>query len=195
MPTRLSDYGYHVSTGQLVWNRYKPQLRIIRTNNEFPVIWAESVTSRGFSFTAKRRNHAPYIEIHNCPHLITHKECVLLHRTTSKEQGRRLLSAVIPQEFIDQTCGVVIENHLNIVYSNGDEEISFKTISTILNSKSVDQAFRCISGSVAVSVYELESLPLPTVNQVKIIESMIRRGDDSVDIDAAIASFYENKNK
>jgi len=117
MPGRLSYFGYQVSTGQLVWNRHKPQLRQQKVNGELPIIWAESVTPAGFNFSAERRNHAPYIELHEQPHLITRKTCVLLQRTTAKEQERRLSSAVIPQAFIDQHGGVVVENHLNIIYA------------------------------------------------------------------------------
>jgi len=190
MPTRLSDFGYRVSTGQLVWNRHKSQLRQVKVNGELPIIWAESVTPTGFGLSAERRNHAPYIELHNQPHLITRKECVLLQRTTAKEQDRRLLSAVMPQAFIDQAGGVVVENHLNIIYGH-DCKVLPETISIILNSEAVDRAFRCISGSVAVSAYELEALPLPSVEQAKAIESMLQRGASNSDMEAKIASFYK----
>ena len=44
-----------VPTGQLVWNRHKPQLRQAKVNGELPIVWAESVTLAGFSFSAERR--------------------------------------------------------------------------------------------------------------------------------------------
>lgn len=191
MPARLSDFGYQVSTGQLVWNRHKPQLRQAKVNEELPIIWAESVTSAGFGFSSERRNHAPYIELHDQPHLVTHNKCVLLQRTTSKEQGRRLSSAVIPQSFIDQNGGVVVENHLNIIYADDQEYVSPETVSAILNSEAVNRAFRCISGSVAVSAYELEALPLPTVKQAKSVELLLRRGASNKEVEAKIASFYK----
>lgn len=190
MPARLADYGYQVSTGQLVWNRHKPQLRQVKVNGELPIIWAESVTPSGFSFSAERRNHAPYIELHTQPHLVTGESCVLLQRTTAKEQGRRLLSAVIPQEFIDANGGVVVENHLNIIYAEGRGAVSPHTISAILNSEAADRAFRCISGSVAVSAYELEALPLPTIQQAKAIDRLLLKGATKAAIETRIATFY-----
>lgn len=191
MPGRLSDFGYQVSTGQLVWNRHKPQLRHQKLNGEFPIIWAESVTTAGFNFSAERRNHAPYIELREQPHLITRKACVLLQRTTAKEQERRLSSAVIPQAFIDQHGGVVVENHLNIIYALGRYEVSPATISAILNSEAVDRVFRCINGSVAVSAYELEALPLPSVEQALAVETLLQQGASSSDVESLIASFYK----
>lgn len=191
MPGRLSDFGYQVSTGQLVWNRHKPQLRQQKVNGELPIIWAESVTPAGFCFSAERRNHAPYIELHEQLHLVTRKTCVLLQRTTAKEQERRLSSTVIPQAFIDQHGGVVVENHLNIIYAPIRSEVSAATISAILNSEAVDRVFRCINGSVAVSAYELEALPLPSVEQAQSVEFQIQQGASSSDVEAMIASFYK----
>ena len=190
MPARLADFGYQVSTGQLVWNRHKPQLRQAKMNGELPIIWAESVTPAGFSFSAERRNHTPYIELQAQPHLVTDKSCVLLQRTTAKEQDRRLLSAVITQDFIDANGGVVVENHLNIIYAIKGGEVSPDAISAILNSEAADRAFRCISGSVAVSAYELEALPMPTIAQAKAIERLLLKGAPKSIIEAKIASFY-----
>ena len=195
MPTRLGDLGYSVSTGQLVWNRHKAQLRQAKVDREFPIIWAESVTAGTFSFSAKRRNHAPYIKIHEQPHLLTRKTCILLQRTTAKEQERRLCSAVIPQSFIDKHGGVVVENHLNIIYANEDCQVSAEAVSFILNSEAADRAFRCISGSVAVSAYELEAMPLPSVEQSKIVESLLLAGASNNEIEAEIASFYSLASK
>lgn len=195
MPARLADFGYQVSTGQLVWNRHKTQLRQAKVNGELPIIWAESVTPAGFNFSAERRNHAPYIELQTQPHLITDKSCVLLQRTTAKEQDRRLLSAVIPQDFIDANGGVVVENHLNIIYADNRGEVSPDAISAILNSEAADRAFRCISGSVAVSAYELEALPMPTIAQAKAIERLLIKGAQKTAIEAKIASFYTGAGK
>ncbi len=196
MPTRISDLGYKISTGQLVWNRHKSQLRSMNVKNSLPLIWAESITSNGFNFSSERKNHVPYISIEsNQSHLITNKTCVLLQRTTAKEQKRRLISTVLPQSFLDSHhgVGVVIENHINIISSTEDKNIrsvSPETISILLNSRAVDRAFRGISGSVAVSAYELNALPLPTLSQVIVLESLIIKHNNPDIIEDTIASFY-----
>ena len=193
MPMRLSNIGYVVTTGQLVWNRHKDQLRTIAEKESLPLIWAESVKADGFAFSADRRNHVPYINVkENQPHLITRHATVLVQRTTSKEQNRRLLAAVLPQPFIDQSDGVVIENHLNLVHSpvGLTPRVSLDTIAMLLNSEAVDRAFRCISGSVAVSAYELNALPLPTIQQLIDLERLIQSGAAKAIIERQIASFY-----
>lgn len=193
MPTRLSNIGYIVTTGQLVWNRHKQQLRTVAEPESLPLIWAESVTTAGFAFRADRRNHVPYINVReNQPHLITRHAAVLVQRTTSKEQNRRLLAATLPQQFIDRSGGVVIENHLNLVHSpiGLTPKLSLGTIAALLNSEAADRAFRCISGSVAVSAYELNALPLPTVQQLIDLERSLQSGAAAAMIERQIASYY-----
>ncbi|ENM5727178.1 Eco57I restriction-modification methylase domain-containing protein [Vibrio mimicus] len=196
LQTRLPDLGYVVSTGKLVWNRHKTQLKSEKTRSSLPLIWAESVTANGFKFSAVKRNHVPYIEVKsNQQHLITRESCVLVQRTTSKEQTRRVMGAVIPQDFIDRNSGVVVENHLNIVYSDSlVQEVSVETINALLNSEIFDRIYRCISGSVAVSAYELMSVPLPDVEGLTTLQEIIMDGSDRLSVEKCIARLYgENK--
>jgi adenine-specific DNA-methyltransferase len=63
IPTRLHDLGFKVSTGPLVWNRHKPQLRDEPGPGRYPLIWAESVSADGsFYFRAEKRGHKPYFQ-------------------------------------------------------------------------------------------------------------------------------------
>jgi adenine-specific DNA-methyltransferase len=170
MPHRLKDYGYEVSTGPLVWNRHKNQLVAKPVKSTFPLIWAESVTSDGcFQFRADKKNHSPYFRTREGDDwLVTRKPCVLLQRTTAKEQSRRLIAAVLPAQLIRKHGAVVIENHLNMIRPTTESPaIPATTLAAFLNSAIVDRAFRCISGSVAVSAYELENLPLPPPAELK----------------------------
>lgn len=198
MPTRLSDLGYAVSTGQLVWNRHKEQLRSMPSNKTLPLVWAESVTSKGFKFSSTRRNHVPYIALSaKQPHLITRNSCVLLQRTTAKEQARRLIPALLPQDFLDEHGGAVVENHLNMIYCEGLDiaVVSPRTVCALLSTEAVDKAFRGISGSVAVSAYELNALPLPTVEQICKIEKLISTGCSKATIERKVSEFYGEKAK
>lgn len=194
MPHRLSDYGFSISTGQLVWNRHKKQLKNDRENGGcFPLIWAESVTAEGrFNFSAVRRNHQPYLHVYpDQGYLVTKKPCVLVQRTTAKEQKRRLIAALLPEEFIEEYGGVVVENHLNMIRSSEDKPgISPKVINAILNTKTLDFAFRCISGSVAVSAYELNALPMPSPEQMKALEKLMELGAARKEIETTVARIY-----
>jgi adenine-specific DNA-methyltransferase len=165
MPDRLADWGYSVRTGPLVWNRYKRQLSDVSGARTVPLIWAECVSSSGrFVFRWERKNHKPFFRIEESDAwLLVRTPCVLLQRTTAKEQARRLIAAEMPVAFLTMHGAVTVENHLNmLVPMTSKPLVPPSLLSLFLNSAAADRAFRCISGSVAVSAYELESLPLPS---------------------------------
>jgi adenine-specific DNA-methyltransferase len=195
MPARLADYGFRVSTGQLVWNRHKEQFRDGPGDDHYPVLWAECITSDGnFIFRAESRNHRPYIKLEQGQDFLVNQEpCVLVQRTTSKEQSRRLIAATVPNSFVGEHAGFVIENHVNMVVAHGNSASTpLWLVTRLLNSQIVDQVFRCISGSVAVSAYEMESVPLPDpIHLLKQIR-LLRIAPQSPRFDELVNSFYCN---
>ena len=181
------------ATGPLVWNRHKSQLRSSPGPGTLPLIWAESITSDGrFVFRAAKRNHKPYF----CPHrgddwLIAKAGCVLVQRTTAKEQERRLIAAGLSNAFVQKHGGAVVENHLNMVVSTNDSPAVHPTVlAAFLNSGAADYVFRCLSGSVAVSAYELESMPLPPPSALQKLRGLVVRAVSRQRIDAAAATAY-----
>ncbi len=194
MPHRLADYGYGVSTGPLVWNRFKPQFQDERMTSAYPVIWAESVTSDGrFHWRSEKRNHAPWFAARRPKDnwLVVTRPCVLLQRTTAKEQPRRLIAAELPESFIRRYKGVIVENHLNMVRAiTPNPKVPAAVIAALLNSAAVDAAFRCINGSVAVSAFELEELPLPAPAVLARVAKLIAAEATAKEVEAVIAAAY-----
>ncbi len=194
--TRLADLGYKVSTGPLVWNRHKPQLRSEPGPMTYPLIWAESVTSEGtFSFRAVKRNHEPYFEVRPGldDHLLVRVPCVLVQRTTSKEQRRRLMAAELPAGFIDEHSAVIVENHLNIVYADRKPLVPPSVVASLLNSSVIDALFRCISGSVAVSAFELASMPLPPLETLLRYARAVQADSHSAVAEQVLMSGYSDR--
>jgi adenine-specific DNA-methyltransferase len=192
MAARLSDWGYGVSTGPLVWNRFKSQMRTRAARGLHPLIWAEAVTADGrFVFRAQKKNHAPYFKTEAGDEwLVVNQRCVLVQRTTAKEQLRRLIAAELPQAFIDTHGGVIVENHLNMVRALGKPIVTPAAVAAVLNSDVVDQVFRCISGSVAVSAFELEAIPLPPASAMAPIERLVANGSPRGAIEKALRGLY-----
>lgn len=194
MPTRLAHWGYGVSTGPLVWNRFKDRMRHMPEAQAVPLIWAEAVGADGeFVFRAARRNHAPYFAVRdNEDFLLVDKPCVLLQRTTSKEQARRLVAAELPQAFLDKHGGAVtVENHLNMVVPTGPTpSVDTAALAAFLNSSIADRVFRCISGTVAVSAYELEAMPLPPPWTMKELSLLLSGPHTRAQIDEYCGRLY-----
>jgi len=191
MPDRLADWGYEVSTGPLVWNRHKEQLADHPGSGRYPLIWAEAISAGGqFEWRAEKRNHAPYLEVRGGDDwLMTDRPCVLLQRTTAKEQRRRLIAALLPRSFLARHGAVVVENHVNIIRPTNDRPaVPVELLAAFLNSEVADSVFRCVSGSVAVSAYELESMPLPAPDALK---RSVRGCVDRDSIETAFADLYD----
>ena len=190
MPERLEDWGYKVSTGPLVWNRHKSQLCDRAGEGRIPLVWAESITSDGrFIFRSERRNHKPFFKLRpDDDWLVVRTSCVLLQRTTAKEQVRRLIAAEMPKQFVAAHGGVTVENHLNMMVPTvAKPAVSAALLAAFLNSVAADRAFRCLSGSVAVSAYELENLPLPAASDLK---QLVGRKLDRTTIEIAAGQLY-----
>jgi adenine-specific DNA-methyltransferase len=194
MPSRLADWGYGVSTGPLVWNRFKPQLAERPGRGRRPLIWAEAITSEGeFIFRADKKNHAPYFELKRGDEwLAVDTPCILVQRTTSKEQARRLIAACLPASFLKAHGGsVVVENHLNMVKPVVENPaVAPEVVAAFLNSAAADRVFRCVSGSVAVSAYEMEALPLPAPADMAELVLMVESGADRDRIEAECRRLY-----
>jgi adenine-specific DNA-methyltransferase len=194
MKCRLENLGYTAITGQLVWNRHKSQLKDDLIENSYPLIWAESIMSdESFRFSYSRKNHKPYFKLQeNQAYLLTKEACILVQRTTAKEQRKRIMAAILPGPFVDKYKGVVVENHLNIIKPiNGKQvSISLEALKFILNSNALDMVFRSMNGSVAVSAYELKSLPMPDIPQLQVIENMIEQKLTREKLENQLAEFY-----
>ena len=92
---------------------------------------------------------------------------MLAQRTTAKEQDRRIICAVMPQEIVTQNGAVAVENHLNMIFpAKNRPRVTLKALAAFLSSAAADRVIRCISGSVALSASELEAMPLPSIDDL-----------------------------
>lgn len=192
-PYRLKDYGYKVSTGPLVWNRHKHGLRAKSGLGRYPLVWAEAVRSDGtFEHRAVKQNHLLYFEPRDGEKwVVTNEPCVLVQRTTAKEQPRRIVAAALPDTFVARHGAVVIENHLNMIRpKDNDVATTPEVLSALLRSTIVDTLFRAIAGSVAVSAFEIESLPLPNPLTLPRLSEVVQGGASLPEIDRIVEELY-----
>lgn len=201
MKTRLHHLGYKASTGPLVWNRHKDQLRSsVSKPDTFPLVWAEAVRANRFRFEYSSRAHAPFVQVRSGQgHLLDSGPCVLVQRTTAKEQRRRLVACSVPQCFLEKWKHIVVENHVNVLRATGPGALEPAVLAAVLNTEAVDQVFRCLSGSVAVSATELHALPLPPGEVFDQVGALLHRERPAEawseatreEVEALVAEAYE----
>ena len=193
MPNRLADLGYRVATGPLVWNRFKSQLRDRPgPGRTHPLIWAEAVTTGGkFHFRAEKKNHSLFFALEaGDDWLLVRDAAVLVQRTTAKEQRRRLIAAELPAAFVEIHGGVLVENHLNMIVPTANPKVPAAVLARLLNSDILDQLFRCMSGSVAVSAFELEALPMPPAKALAALAPLLGGAAPEKTIEDACVALY-----
>ncbi len=170
-------------TGPLVWNRHKARLHDTPKPGRVPVVWAESVTPDGrFILRATKRNHRAWFEPRGAddPNLVD-RPCVLVQRTTAKEQHRRLIAAEMPPSVFGRPKLVAVENHLNMVRPIGRRpKVPLHVVAAFLATEAADRVLRCINASVAVSASELGAMPLPLPEAVTAAMEQRKRGSDAL---------------
>ncbi len=195
MKTRLHTLGYRASTGPLVWNRCKGRLRAQPSAETYPLIWAEAVRPNEFRFDYRTRAEQGFIEVsQDQPHVLLSEPCVLVQRTTAKEQKRRLVACHVPDDFLERWGSMVVENHVNVLLTHPGNPVPPRALAAVLNTRVVDEVFRCLSGSVAVSATELHALPLPPPSTFRKVAALCGENGDPPRydlIEAIVAEAYE----
>jgi len=164
----LNDLGWTTRSGHLVANRQPWRLHYTRARGRFPLIWAASVTPDGhFDYDRGRKSRQAgnrgFVQADKGASYVITQECVVLQRTSSSSQEKRLNAAVVPEEFIRRYGGVVGENHVIFILPTRSDAVPAATIAALLSSKAATVAYNRVGGSASISSKVLATLPLPSI--------------------------------
>jgi adenine-specific DNA-methyltransferase len=171
MTESIASLGWRASTGPLVWNRRSGDLYSTWDPSRTHIVWAADLDGRVLH-QDPARDSMRYLEL-TAPSdhkvMVLDEPAVLVQRTTAPEQSRRLIAAHLSQEALSARHGrVTAENHVNVLRPTvADPVLTLEAMTRLLATKTLDQVIRSISGSVALSAYELESIPLPSREVVR----------------------------
>jgi adenine-specific DNA-methyltransferase len=164
MPNTLASSGWGVSTGPLVWNRRSNDLYPRTGKERLPVIWAADIDG-GRLHRDPARDSMRYLRLRagDLNTLVLDECALLVQRTTAPEQARRIVAAPLSAATLATWGGqVVVENHVNVLRPTALAPLLSQDLLTrLFASPTIDRVARCLSGSVALSAFELEALPLP----------------------------------
>jgi adenine-specific DNA-methyltransferase len=167
----LKDYGYLARVGAFVdyrdtRNTYVSETDGAKASALLPLLRSRDINANGRLEHGRARNgliQSKFIDMGDPNHKsIIRRPCIALQRVTSTDQPRRLISAPVDPALIKKFGGVVGENH--VVFIEKVDEGALLTpsqLAKVLRSEPIDKLFRCISGAVNVSIFELNQLPLP----------------------------------
>ena len=156
VPLTDASVGYVAKTGPIVWNRLKSHLRDEPVEDTLPLVWANNVSSYHFAAIGNRDRRFGYLlRNERTTPLVTHGPCLLVQRTTAKEQRRRIVAA-FPLGWEHAAGSFFVENHLNLVVPvKGVVPLPPEVVLALLNSRLFDFIFRTFNGNTQVSATEL----------------------------------------
>ena len=164
MPLTLAGAGWKASTGPLVWNRRKGDLVARPAKSRIRVLWAADIDG-GVIHRDPARDDVRFLTLSGTDEqvMVLDQPAVLIQRTTAPEQSRRLVAAHLSAQVLEEWGGrIVVENHVNVVRPlTTSPVLSPESLNRLFATETIDRVLRCLSGSVAVSAYELGALPLP----------------------------------
>lgn len=189
MTSSIGSLGWRASTGPLVWNRRSDDLYDGWTLSRTHIVWAADLDG-GVLHRDSARDSMRYLELRvksDLKVMVLDQPAVLVQRTTAPEQARRLVAAHLSKDWLAEWGGrVTVENHVNVLRpAVADPVLTVEAMTRLLATKTIDQVVRSISGSVALSAYELESIPLPHHDVVRSWNDL-----QGAALEAAVAAAY-----
>lgn len=167
---RLADYGVTLKAGYLVWNRERHRiLPAVTSPDPDPgedlahLIWACDVKPGSACRPGLGREMPTKVRFPAGSSSVLRRPAVILQRTTNSRQARRLVAAAIAPDVVRD--GYCAENHTIVATPSDSKDVSF--LAALLNSASVDRAYRRIAGGANISVKALRDLPLPDPNEMR----------------------------
>jgi adenine-specific DNA-methyltransferase len=171
----LGDLGLTVSTGRVVDFRANEYLRERPDPGDTPLLYPVNLENGATVWPRPGRKPQALTTCKETESLLVPNEhYTLVKRFTSKEQTRRVISAVFEGGKLPG-AGIGFENHLNYFHKQGrglDLRIA-KGLSVFLNSTLVDEFFRQFNGHTQVNAGDLRSLKYPTLDQLAALGGKI----------------------
>ncbi len=162
--TTLSQLGYTVKTGRLVWNENKRFLTNEAEGN-VPLIWSYNITPEGLKM--ENLGRPQYVRITGDYDV---GPAIVVKRIVGRPGSGRIRAALIPEgmKFIG-------ENHVNVIFPpkqakllQMEETVSLEDILRQLNSPEKVKVVQSITGNTQISKNELEKLfPIDSKNSRK----------------------------
>lgn len=157
----LADYGVTARAGYFVWNREPTRLLAkLGRRRGFPLIWAKNVRpGEPCRPAGKRGAKTDFVAFAEDSTAIVRTPAAVMQRTTNDKQPRRLITAMVDPSVCARWGGFVTENHTIVLTAENPELLRLAV--QLLNTGAVDQRYRRVSGTAAVSVTLLRQLDLP----------------------------------
>ncbi len=178
----LPSIGLKMRTGLTVDFRSLDYLRQNPDEGTVPLFYAQHIQSGRVTFPINKENQ--YIITERKGLIQKNKNYLLVKRFTAKEEKRRLqcgiyLSSSLP--FYDYVSTQNKVNFIEGICNNMSDELVFG-LYVLFNSTIYDLYYRILNGSTQVNSTEVNSMPVPPLEQIELLgKELIQKNDLSVE--------------
>lgn len=170
---KLEDLNIQVSTGPVVDFREPKEFQSKeRIEDSIPFFFSEHLSTEGITWPKINVKKYNYIRLseENINRMRLNGNYVLVKRMTSKEEKRRIVSALCIGKNYDFEF-FAFDNKVNYFHRNkqGLPLNIAKGLVIFLNSTIIDRYFRTFSGNTQVNVTDLKGLNYPTETQLELL--------------------------
>jgi len=176
----LGILGLKVSTGPVVPFRAKTYLLndITKLNNFSPLIWMQNLKNGKVQWPLQLNKKPIAIENKEEANklLIAKGNYILIKRFSTKEGKRRINACVLLETSLSSDY-IGIENHVNYIYKIDGKltENEAYGIVALLNSRLYNRYFQMTNGSTQVNASEVSNIPLPSLEKIRLIGSLVKK--------------------
>lgn len=184
----LKNLGLKVSTGPVVSFRATKFLSAEYKDNKsiVPLFWMHNLKEMDVVWPVLNTIKEPSIKVGDDSKalLVPTRNYVLVKRFSSKEQKKRVHAGVLLRSQM-KFERIGIENHLNYIYKYGDllsvEEAY--GVAGILNTSIIDIFFRMLNGSTQVNAVDIENLPFPSLESIRLIGKAVIKSKPAIGLE------------
>lgn len=156
----LSEMGFNVRTGRLVWNQNKEKLTETETDDSYPIVWSKNIVDGEIKIDPEQHAKPQYVQDYE----YSEGPAVVVNRVVGQPGQGSIRAGLIPegQKF-------VAENHVNVIQPEKDHkqstlvdgnstDISFSSVLEQLNADENIDIVQTITGNSQISKTELQEL-------------------------------------
>jgi len=158
---------FRILNGGFVWNQHKERLKSAESENTLPLLSSASIGVQRFTFPPPDKRVSKRLFVDATPPLPgpTYKSAsILLKRTTPRiMRGRRIVAAMLPDDFLEEYSAYFAENHVNIILPRQSSTPNYRLLGLCawLNSRLANFAFGMMNVSSHLSKFDLSLIPVP----------------------------------
>jgi adenine-specific DNA-methyltransferase len=188
---KLDTLGLKASTGPVVPFRVKNYLlsEINNPDNSFPLVWMQNLREGKVKWPIQLSKKPIAIENKDGSNklLVSSGNYVLIKRFSTKEGKRRINAYVVLDKFLNSDY-IGIENHVNYIYRIKGKltENEAYGIAALLNSTLYNRYFQITNGSTQVNASEINNIPLPSLEKIRLIGNLIKEKNENDEIEKII---------